>query len=108
MRSRSFESVLDTSIPERKFDFSLDYRVINELASRNTRGPGSSRSTAPSRLEYLKKTIATYRRTLAIDSENVGAHYGLGLAYGDPAWGDKSTSSLRPMLSRPLAGGRDR
>ena len=29
----SFESVLTTRIPERKFDFSLDFEVINELAS---------------------------------------------------------------------------
>ena len=46
----------------------------------------------PDRLDYLKKTIAAYRRTLAIDSENVAAHYGLGVAYGTPPWGEKRPS----------------
>jgi hypothetical protein len=31
----------------------------------------------------MLEAIATYRKTLAIDSENVAAHYGLGLAYAD-------------------------
>lgn len=86
---QNFESVLNTRIPERKIDLSLDYDVINELA-----GALYLRSKDPSipadsdeRRDYLKKTIATYRRTLAIDSENVIAHYGLAQAYHDPAWG---------------------
>ena len=33
------------------------------------------------------KAIAAYRRTLAIDSEDVTAHFGLAQAYHDPAWG---------------------
>ena len=33
------------------------------------------------------KAIAAYRRTLAIDSENVTAHFGLAQAYNNAAWG---------------------
>ncbi len=38
---QNFESVLDTRIPERKIDFSLDYEVINELAGALYCGPWS-------------------------------------------------------------------
>ncbi len=37
----------------------------------------------PERLALLQKSIAAYRRTIAIDSENVEAHYGLGIAYDE-------------------------
>ena len=57
-------------------------------------GARSSRSRAPSGRDCLAKAVAAYRRTLAIDSENVAAHYGLGLAYADPAWGE--TGRPRP------------
>ena len=53
------------------------------------REPGSSRSRATERKTWLKKAIAAYRRTLKIEVESVAAHYGLGLALGDPAWGGK-------------------
>ena len=83
----NFESVLRTRIPERKIDLSLDFEVNNELAAalyfRARREPVQS----PERREWLKKTVAAYHRTLRIDSEDVAAHYGLGLALGDPAWG---------------------
>ena len=39
----SFESVLATKVPDRKFDFSLDYEVINELALGALR-PGHERA----------------------------------------------------------------
>ena len=80
----SYESVLATKIPARGFDFSLDYEVINALGTVALQPcPAASPCTAPPRREFLRKTIDAYRRTLAIDSENVAAHYGLGLAYSD-------------------------
>ena len=58
---------------------------------------------SPERKEWLKKAIAAYHRTLAIDSEDVAAHYGLGLAFGDPAWGPKKVERPRqtPASRRP-------
>src|SRR5262249_21023765 len=90
---KSFQAVLGTRIPDRKFDFSLDYEVNNELAAAlyATSRPIMPVSS-PERLDYLKQTVAAYRRTLAIDSENVFAHHGLGLAYGTPPWGEKRSS----------------
>ncbi len=85
---QNFENVLKTRVPSRKIDLSLDYEVNNELA-----GALYLRSQDPSipagsddRRTYLMKAIAAYRRTLAIDSEDVTAHYGLAQAYHDPSW----------------------
>ncbi|MFI5456143.1 MAG: multiheme c-type cytochrome [Isosphaerales bacterium] len=90
---QSFVSVLNTRIPERKFDFSLDYEVNNELAAAlYARARSIMPLSSPERLDDLKKTIAAYRRTLAIDSENVAAHHGLGQAYGTPPWGETRSS----------------
>src|SRR5208282_2054261 len=86
----SFEAVLKTRIPERKFDFGLDFVVIDEMASVLYTMARPLPIKSPERKEWLKKAITAYHRTLAIDSEDVGAHYGLGLALGDPAWGDKA------------------
>ncbi|MEJ7639518.1 MAG: tetratricopeptide repeat protein, partial [Singulisphaera sp.] len=81
----NYEAVLATRIPDRGFDFSGDYEVINSLGtvlySRSRQEPRES----PERRAFLRRTIVAYRRTLAIDTENVAAHYGLGLAYADLA-----------------------
>ncbi len=99
-----FESVLSTRVPERNLDFSLDYEVNNELAvALYSRAMQESPST-PERIEYLKKTIAAYRRTLAIDSENVAAHYGLGRAYGTSPWGAKKLAELAPAAAGKAEG----
>ena len=98
----SFESVLATKIPARKFDFSTDYRVINDLgAALYARARIELPVTNPARRDYLQKAIAAYRRTLAIDSEDVGAHWGLAQAYSDPAWGKPTKTSRRLMPASP-------
>ncbi len=80
-----YESVLATVIPDRGFDFSLDYEVINALGANYYNQARREPLDSPKRLAALGKSVATYRRTIAIDSENVAAHYGLGLAYADLA-----------------------
>jgi tetratricopeptide (TPR) repeat protein len=82
----NYEAVLSTKIPDRGFDFSLDYEVLNALGNVSYGRARIEPLLSPAREAFLRKTIATYRRTLAIDSENVAAHYGLGLAYADPTW----------------------
>jgi tetratricopeptide (TPR) repeat protein len=97
----SYESVLATKIPDRGFDFSLDYEVINILArslyNRARREPIDS----PERLGFLEKSIDAYRRTLAIDSENVDAHYGLGLAYNEMARTEESAQAPPASKEQP-------
>jgi len=76
-----YESVLATVIPDRGFDFSLDYEVINLLGAATYARARQEPLNSPARREFLEKTVATFRRTMAIDTENVAAHHGLGLAY---------------------------
>ena len=86
----SYERVLSTKIPARGFDFSQDYEVINALGMSLYNRARLERVDTPERIAFLKKTVAAYRRTLAIDSENVLAHYGLGLAYSDLGRSEKA------------------
>ena len=96
-----YESVLATKIPERGFDFSLDYEVINSLGANYYNQARSQPIASPERLDFLRKSIATYRRTIAIDSENVAAHYGLGLAYADLAREGKRPAAADSVESLP-------
>jgi tetratricopeptide (TPR) repeat protein len=88
----SFESVLNTKVPERKLDFSLDFLVINELANALYSRARLEPVKSPERKEWLRKTVAAYHRALAVDSEEFTSHYGLGLALSDPAWGRKAAA----------------
>ena len=82
---RNLRSVLETKVPERDFDFSLDYEVINLLGQtlydRAKQLRGLSPETQNRRREYLAAAIEQFEKTLAIDSENVAAHYSLSLIY---------------------------
>ncbi len=82
-----FERVLATGPSEvgaRRFDFSVDYEVINELGqalferAKLERGP----SLEASRRQLLQRSAAQFERTLQLDAENVTAHYVLSLIYG--------------------------
>jgi len=76
----------------RRFDFSMDYEVINELGqtlferAKVERGP----SHLAARRELLRRAADEFERTLTIDSENVTAHYALALIYGELGDGARS------------------
>ncbi|MEZ5421429.1 MAG: hypothetical protein R2708_29385, partial [Vicinamibacterales bacterium] len=81
-------AALDASSPEltaRGFDFSRDYEVLNELGqtlfdrAKQERGPGR----AEARRAFLQRAVEAFDRTLAIDSENVTAHYALSLLHAE-------------------------
>ncbi len=78
----NFRMALEAGGPDlraRGFDFSRDYEVINELAqalferAKLERGAGG----AARRTALLREAAAWFERTLALDTENVAAHYGL-------------------------------
>jgi tetratricopeptide (TPR) repeat protein len=82
----AFSSIVAASGPElreRGFDFSKDYNLLNELGEslfeRARLERGSARKAA--RESFLRRAATTYELTLAIDPENVAAHYNLGLLY---------------------------
>jgi len=81
-----FRSILEDRYPEldkRGFDFSKDYEVINEFGqtlferAKLERGEANK---AP-REAFLQEAARQFKRTLALDSENLTAHYNLALIH---------------------------
>jgi tetratricopeptide (TPR) repeat protein len=91
----NFRKVLEDRTPEmqaRGFDFSLDYEVRNLLgltlfdrAAQFRGGAG-----AEERRRLLEAAAAEFERTLALDSENVAAHYNLQLIHGQLGDADRA------------------
>jgi tetratricopeptide (TPR) repeat protein len=82
----NFQSVLEMRTEEmakRKFDFSRDYEVINELGITYFERAKMERGDArkPERERYVRLAIEQFEKTLKLDSENVSAHYNLGLLH---------------------------
>ena len=79
----AFTRILDTRFSEarrRGFDFSLDYRVRNQLALalfERAKHARSERIAEP----LLRQALVQFKATLELDSENVTAHYGLAQVY---------------------------
>ncbi len=66
----------------RGFDFSLDYEVINALGQAQLDFGIRREFAQPDEAQQIwRQAVETYRRTLAIDPENVTAHYGLQVLY---------------------------
>ncbi len=78
-----YRAVLETKIPARKFDFSIDFEVRNALGRALWGRYHQEDPQSEARMSLLNETIDTFRQSLQIDSENVDAHYGLGLAYSE-------------------------
>jgi len=83
----NFRKVLEDRSPEmiaRGFDFSLDYEVRNLLGltlfDRASQFRGGAQ--AEQRRALLESAAAEFAKTLALDSENVAAHYNLQLIHG--------------------------
>ncbi len=93
----SLRGVLETKVPERKFDFSFDYVVRNELGltlidlSQSAEGRASlAEPDSPERAEFQAKSEAylaeaekEFLRVLYTDVENVTAHFNLSKIYGE-------------------------
>jgi tetratricopeptide (TPR) repeat protein len=78
-----FEKVLDPkNQPEaRKFDFSMDFVVINDLALAYFKRSQLEGNNARTRDPFLVKAIQQYERTLQLEKEDLDAHYGLHQCY---------------------------
>ncbi|MBT8088945.1 MAG: hypothetical protein KJO01_01925 [Gammaproteobacteria bacterium] len=84
--AENFRHVLNTDFElarQREFDFSQDYRVINELGqtlfeqAKSERGP----QRLDARNALLVESRLWFEKTLAIDPENTAAHYNLSLIH---------------------------
>jgi len=89
----NFRHVLNTDFEaarQREFDFSQDFRVINELAQTLVERAKTERGTArrQARNQLLFEAQQWFEKTLQLDPENTTAHYNLGLIHsllGDEA-----------------------
>lgn len=86
-----FRSVLEDRYPElerRELDFSKDYEVINELGQAYYERAKMERGDPQRQRQFLELAERSFQNTLALDSENLTAHYTLFLIYsqlGDQA-----------------------
>ncbi len=94
----SLRGVLATKIPSRKFDFSLDYMVRNELGlalmdvAEGFQVAGDKRQYEAKLAEAKKE----FESVLEIDSENVTAHWNLAKIFG--LLGDQSRQQQHQQL----------
>lgn len=76
---KQLQGTLDTRVPERGFDFSLDYAVRNELAlalldiAQGADLAGNQERAA----EYFERSRTEFQTVLEVDSENATAHANL-------------------------------
>ena len=103
---------LDTEeMRKREFDFSQDYRLLNELGQtlyeRAKEERGDERRAQ--RTELLAEAMTWFEKTLATDQENLAAHYNLALIHGE--LGDTAKSEHHRKLHekyKPDDNARDR
>ncbi len=94
-----YRSILEDRYPEldrRKFDFSEDYEVINELGQTLFERAKQERSAPDRYRQFLALAAVQFNRTLELDSENVAAHYNLALIY--EALGDEKQAEEHRQL----------
>jgi tetratricopeptide (TPR) repeat protein len=98
----SFEQILDpkNQPSDRRFDFTRDYVVINELA--NTLFKRAQQEDDPvERQRFLRRAADRYERTLEIDTEDLDAHYGLAQCYA--RLGEVTATSPEPVPANETA-----
>ena len=110
----NFEGIVNLDTEEtrnRGFDFSQDYRLLNELGQtlfeRSKQERGEARKA--SREEFQRRALAYFERTLELDPENTTAHFNLDLLHkqlGDPERAQKHLELYRKY--KPDDNARDR
>jgi tetratricopeptide (TPR) repeat protein len=107
-----FTSILedrDPALTARGFDFSKDYEVINELGQTLFEQAKRLRSEPARERELLREAVRRFEETLALDSENLTAHYNLALLYVQLEDNDRALIHLREHEKyRPDDNARDR
>ncbi|HLU47541.1 MAG TPA: tetratricopeptide repeat protein, partial [Planctomycetota bacterium] len=100
---QNFTNLIETRYPdavERGFDFSYDYRVLNELAATLHERSKRERGAAGRELResFLAQAVRHYSRVLELDPENAPAHYGLSQIYRE--LGDLENAEKHAKLHR--------
>ena len=109
---REFRSILEDRYPElekRGLNFSRDYEVINELGQTLFERAKMERGDAARQRSFLDAAAARFNATLAIDPENVTAHYNLALIHAQLGDREKSMEHRKAHERyRPDDNARDR
>src|SRR6202035_858278 len=100
----NFEDIIATNFAEarkRQFDFGKDYVALDELGQtlmeRAKRERAPERRTERERL--LRQAAATFEKTLALDSEDLSAHYNLALIHAELG-DEKRAAEERALYAR--------
>jgi tetratricopeptide (TPR) repeat protein len=64
-----------------KYDFTKDYVVLDELGRTLYKRSTLELADSPAERDFLLRSVNAYERTLAIDPENLDAHFGLNQCY---------------------------
>ena len=91
------------------YDFSRDYEVINELGLTLFERAKAERANPEKQKEFLAEAVRRFEDTLKIDSENLTAHYNLGIIHG--SLGDQAKAAEHQRLHekyKPDDNARDR
>ena len=81
---KEFRSILEdryAELDQRGFDFSKDYEVINELGQTYFERAKMERADPDRQKQFLLKAAEQFQKTLALDSENLTAHFNLAQLY---------------------------
>src|SRR4029077_3358677 len=78
-----FERIVDpkNQQQDRRFDFTLDYVVLDRLGNTLFKRSQLEGDDPAAERQYLERAVAAFERTLAIDPEDVDAHFGLSQCY---------------------------
>jgi hypothetical protein len=93
-----FETILKPANQptQRRLDFTKDFLVINELGKALFwRAKQEEGNDLAARDEYLRRAIATFEKTLALDAENVDAHEFINKCFATLA-GEAKAASAQP------------
>ena len=93
---RSIVTMDSTETRQRGFDFSRDYRVLNELGLSLFERAKQEQRNADTRTRLLQEATEWFARTLTLDPENVTAHYNIALIAGQ--LGDQQQAAIHTRL----------
>lgn len=109
---KEFTSILedkDPALAARGFDFGKDYLVINELGQTLFELAKRQRDNPAKERELLREAVKRFQQTLALDPENLTAHYNLALLYAQLKDTDRAIEHLQEHEKyRPDDNARDR
>jgi tetratricopeptide (TPR) repeat protein len=96
-----FREILDPDKQDRgrKFDFSRDYVVRNELGVTLYKRSQQEDDGSAEQARLLTEAVREFERTLELDAENLDAHYWLAQAYS--RLGEPAASAARPPAEAP-------